>query len=248
MAKVICYVVVLFCTAQSFVIDRCRSVSHQRIGSRTEHLPRQMSPLLEVWVEEAEDGFVDQAGNLEDGEVCLLSLKAFASDPDNDDNGRLLCAGALVKRPSGEICDAWTADAILPNGGPNLQLSGAVKLLDDLFLFHLKSEPTSPWALRNFVLQCGSSGSEYSCASYMAGQLRGFRRLRDMVYTDSIYEYDYYGDDLEGMVFDYKRGKRIYEQVARTDDWEVASEIWMLLPDVDSMKACTVVKEEEHDQ
>ena len=245
--KAIPLVIILFGSSQGFVIDHALGVGHQRIGRQRAILARRLSPLLEVWVEEAEDDFVDQAGNLEEGEVCLLSLKAFASDPDNDDDERLLCAGALVRRPSGEICDAWTADAILPNGGPNLQLSGAVKVLDALFLFHLQSEPNSPWALRTFVLQCGTSGSEYSCASYMAGELRGFRRLRDMVLTDSIYEGDYFGDDLDGMVFDYHRGKRIYEQVARTDDWEVAAEIWMLLPDANSIKACTVTKERERD-
>ncbi len=237
-----------FGAVQGFVINRSRFISNQRCGCRTGILPSRLSPLLEVWVEEAEDDFVDQAGNLEEGEVCLLSLKAFATDPDNGEDERLLCAGALVRRSSGEICDAWTADAILPNGGPNLQLSGAVKILDELFLCHLKSEPASPWALRTFVLQCGSPDSEYSCASHMAGQLRGFRRLRDMVLIDSIYEGEYYGEDLDGMVFDYHRGKGIYEQVARTDDWEVAAEIWMLLPDANSIKVCTVVKEQEHDQ
>jgi hypothetical protein len=204
--------------------------------------------LPEVWVEEADDDFVDEKENLEVGEVCLLSLKAFATDPDDPEGERFLCAGALVQRPLDSVCDAWTADTILRKGGPNLQLQGAVKLLDELFLHHLKRNPNSVDALRDFVLQCGASDSEYSCASHMAGLSRGFRPLREMVRINSIYEAEYYcNEDLDGMVFDYTMGKRRYEKVALTDDWEMAAEIWTLLPDPDTIHANIVVKEQEQD-
>jgi hypothetical protein len=203
----------------------------------------------DIWVEDAEDGFVDSQENLEEGETCRLSLKAFASDPDDEEGERLLCAGALVQRPASSVSDAWTADAILSKGGPNLQLNGAVKLLDEMFLFHLKNDPNNPGALKNFVLKCGSSTSEFSCASHMAGQLRGFRPLRDMVRVNSIYTVEHYEEDsdMEGMVFDYQLGKRSYEQVALTSDWEMAAEIWSLLPDPDLVESYTVVKEQEQD-
>eukprot|EP00537_Pseudo-nitzschia_pungens_P005593 CAMPEP_0172367116 /NCGR_PEP_ID=MMETSP1060-20121228/19300_1 /TAXON_ID=37318 /ORGANISM="Pseudo-nitzschia pungens, Strain cf. cingulata" /LENGTH=441 /DNA_ID=CAMNT_0013091241 /DNA_START=102 /DNA_END=1427 /DNA_ORIENTATION=- len=166
-----------------------------------------------VWIEDAEEGFVDEDENLEPGEVCLKSVKSFASGVvsdravdirlirevgdgfrgnERDDETvekRFLSAGALVQRPSysysdkeeradGQwndagntseedssslaaaaptappptatatapttttafICDAWMADSILSEGGPNLQLQGALQVLDDLFLFHLQRE------------------------------------------------------------------------------------------------------------
>jgi len=160
-----------------------------------------------IWIEDAEEGFVDEDENLEPGEVCLKSVKSFASgvvpvvasskresisqststsirvvrhgiadtNPekkiDNEDDEeyekRFLSAGALVQRPSYHkdqyhdddddhnkspssvkaatetgtgICDAWMADSILTEGGPNLQLQGALRVLDDLFLFHLQRE------------------------------------------------------------------------------------------------------------
>ncbi|KAI2500525.1 hypothetical protein MHU86_13949 [Fragilaria crotonensis] len=218
--KAIWLVMIPFGAVQGFVIDRSRSIGNQRFGCRTGILPCRLSPLLEVWVEEADDDFLTR--------LETSKRVKFVSFP-----SKRLLPTLTMPRTSG--CYAPVR-------------CGAVKILDELFLRHLKSEPGSPWALRTFVLQCGSPDSEYSCASHMAGQLRGFRRLRDMVLIDSIYECDYYGDDLDGMVFDYHRGKRIYEQVARTDDWEVAAEIWMLLPDANSIKVCTVVKEQELDQ
>lgn len=198
-----------------------------------------------VWAQDAEDGFVDSEENLEEGEVCHRAVKAFSSTHDDDDDeATFLCAGALVQRPNGCVCDAWTADA--EDGIPNLQLQGAVKVLDELFLHHLKESNNTAYpvaALRNFVLQC-----ETECASYMAGQSRGFRSLKDMVRDDSIYSEEYYGDDaLDGMVFDYEVGKRLYEQVARTEDWELAAEIWSFLPDPETIKECIVIKEQEQD-
>lgn len=224
-------------------LARHPTVRHRR------QIMAQLSSIPEIWIEDAEDGFVDEEENLEEGEKCLLSLKAFATDPDDQEGERLLCAGALVQRPDSSVCDAWTADALLSKGGPNLQLNGAVKLLDEMFLCHLKNDPNNPRALLNFVLQCGSAVSEYSCASNMAGQLRGFRPLQDMLRVNSIYTAEYYGEDcdLEGMVFDYRVGKRAYEQLAMTSDWEMAAEIWDLLPNPEAVEAQTVVKEQELD-
>lgn len=67
---------------------------------------------LKVWVREAEEGFVDEEENLEQGEVCHLALHAYASSleslslrsrchPAHKDEhvDRFLCAGALVQRP-----------------------------------------------------------------------------------------------------------------------------------------------------
>ena len=215
-----------------------------------------LSMVPKVWIEDAEDGFVDEDENLEPGEVCLKSIKSFAGPPagpatsndvttdtdtdtdtnndaslpfpsinvreitkknnnddDDDDNEkRFLSAGALVQRPSYDensddldidddgainsttatdralstaaICDAWTADSILTKGGPNLQLQGALQVLDELFLFHLKREhllsenmensnnginenitaistvDPSVRALRNFVLHCGEDDED----------------------------------------------------------------------------------------
>lgn len=144
-----------------------------------------------VWIEEAEEGFVDDEENLEPGEVCLRSIKSFASgaplkgeaasnnraapgdskavpsisiafeirEEEEECDRRFLSAGALVQRPryddepengSGNtsdtnsdttgICDAWMADSLLKEGGPNLQLMGALLVLDDLFLHHLQRE------------------------------------------------------------------------------------------------------------
>ncbi len=158
-----------------------------------------------VWVEEAEEGFVDEEENLEPGEVCLRSVKSFASaapnnsdgkiridfDIDDVENQRFLSAGALVRRPSYEnddangICDAWIADSLLNEGGPNLQLMGALLVLDDLFLDHLQRElenhraknqmenenpskdqdDDDSWAIRalqDFVVHCGDDDGDDS--------------------------------------------------------------------------------------
>lgn len=143
-----------------------------------------------VWIEEAEEGFVDDEENLEPGEVCLRSVKSFASgvplegaaaasnnraapgdsntvpsirvdfdikEEEEECDRRFLSAGALVQRPRYDcepensngsatysdntgICDAWMADSLLKEGGPNLQLKGALLVLDDLFLHHLQRE------------------------------------------------------------------------------------------------------------
>lgn len=160
------------------------------------------------------------------GEICLRAVKAFASDPDDESesgsNKRFLCAGALVQRPDSDICDAWMADSFLDEA--NVQLQGAVLVLDDLFAFHLKRSNACEMddLVSNFLVQCGRLESEYHCASYMSAQIRGFRPLKDlwMLMDDEIdsiginsnsdgkYEYSYvnrFSDEVEdpdAMLFD----------------------------------------------
>jgi hypothetical protein len=210
-----------------------------------------------VWVEDADDGFVDHDENLEEGEVCLKAVKAFASSSistkvDNDPkrNKRFLCAGALIQRPiepldlhpsetsslsSPRICDAWIADSILHDGGPNLQLQGTLQVLDVLLLDFLEREydllhnnlnqdevattnvVDMTMTLRNFVVKCGNNddvNEEYTCASFMASQLRGFMLLRDAVRVDSIYSRSHYGYyELDGMVLDPVLARQRYMSV-----------------------------------
>jgi hypothetical protein len=206
-------------------------------------------------VEQAEEGFVDDEENLEEGEICLKSWKAFAAREDDSEEKVFLCAGALIQRPRREgredefssICDAWMADSTLEECGPNLQLKGAVQILDELFLFHLGRElgvaeltdedlleASAVQALRNFVLHCGESESEYTCASYMASQLRGFISLKEAVRRTSIYNSQYYDNDLDGMVFDYESGLKVYENAGTSS--EIADMIIALLPDAETVK------------
>ena len=224
---------------------------------------RRMSRLfshIRVWIEEAEDGFVDEEENLEDGEVCLRAVKAFASDPECPLTKRFLCAGALIQRPYSPVCDAWTADGLLDNGGPNLQLVGALKVLDELFAHHLTVHDDDPvTALRTFCVQCGSGQDEYTCASHMAATTRGFQPLRRLVQVNSIYDEEDY-EDLDGMVFAYKSGKRRYTEALiandRFDDDDDDNDdegideshhslfsILQLLPDEATVKRCMIVKE-----
>ena len=221
------------------------SADRERGTLRLAHLPT-------VWVEEADEDFVDENENLEQGEVCLKSLKAFASRPTSVEEAfgpRFLCAGALVQRPpESHVCDAWTADSMLDDGGPNLQFQGASKVLDELLFFHLqRSRDNTIWGLQTFVVKCGSLDSEYTCASYMAASARGFRPLRDMVRVTSIYSPSFYDNDLEGLVLDAEHGKAMYQKLAHTDvggswsfdDRMIASKIYQLLPDDDTRRRCT---------
>jgi hypothetical protein len=97
-----------------------------------------------VWIEDAEEGFVDDDENLMMGEVCLKSIKSFAQDNDKNlhhgDNNekRFLGAAALVQRPPPfqHINDCWIADAFMDE--TNVQFKGAILLLDSLFLCHLQ--------------------------------------------------------------------------------------------------------------
>lgn len=206
---------------------------------------------IHVWIEEAEDGFVDPDENLQDGEICLRAVKAFASDPENIHSKRFLCAGALIQRPDTDICDAWTADALEDNnGGPNLQVLGALQILDDLFQHHLQRRPNAVEALQTFCVQCGSGNDEYSCASRMAATTRGFRSLRRQVEVDSIYQEDDYEDTLDGLVFDTGLGRRRYEQVlavselvAGEDEKDCgAAQILQLLPDEEAIQKSIIIK------
>lgn len=206
--------------------------------------------LPKVWVEDAEDDFVDEEENLEEEEVCLKSLKAFCSS-DNDDP-LFLCAGALVQRPESKVCDAWTADSLLAS--PNLQLQGATKILDQLFLFHLRQhEDDSLCGLRYFVLRCAEE-QETAFASHKASQLRGFRPLQEnMLRADSIYTSHCYDHDWEGaMVFDYWLGKQRYKEQAAVfleeqnegepfyTEQQTILEILDLLPDADTIQRHTI--------
>ena len=108
----------------------------------------------QIWIEPAEDGFVDHDENLEEGEILVKAVKAFSANQDNDDK-KFLCAGALIQRPPSPtstdvnmtIYDAWMADAIMDgNGGPNLQIQGAMGILDELYRHFLSTDNRNmPW-------------------------------------------------------------------------------------------------------
>ena len=88
---------------------------------------------VHVWVEEAEEGFVDEDENLMMGEVCLRAVKAFAgtvcgkvNDKDESmdtvttkgiEDKRLLCAGALVQRPPPSASTGRDGDSNADVGG-----------------------------------------------------------------------------------------------------------------------------------
>ena len=215
-------------------------------------LSQQHTP--EIWIQEAEAGFVDEEENLEEGEICHRSVKAFASSVATSilPIPRFLCAGALVQRPGDSpVCDAWTADSILDEGGPNLQLQGACRILEDLLLFHLRrqhhehndeiDDDSIILRLQTFVVKCGSgSESEYSCASYMAAVSRGFRPLKEMIRKSSIYSSVLYDNDVDGLVMDVNEGKRNYETLSEQEGPDsTASSILHLLPDDDAMRRHT---------
>ena len=182
-------------------------------------------PAVKVWLEEAEEGFVDEDENLMTGEICLRAVKAYASDPDASADQRFLCAGALVQRPNSNICDVWMADSFLDDA--NTQLQGAVLVLDDLFGFHLKRSNANDLEnlVSNFIVQCGRPESDYHCASYMSAQLRGFRPLKDLWtlmddseivdlscegsynYSTGLREED---EDPDSMIFDVHNGMEKY--------------------------------------
>lgn len=216
--------------------------------NRNHHTAR-MIPLecLRVWVEDADDGIVgdDNVHTLAlEGrrEVCHKAVKAWASGVDSSDH-RLLCAGALVERPN-HVSDAWTADAVMNNGGPNLQLQGAIQVLDDLFLCHLKRYIDPIEALKHFVVQCGELESEWSCASHMAALARGFVPLRRCQHTALYADLDNDNKYLDSMVFDFKIGRTLYQQAAMIDNdmATIAERILCLLPDPDEMERYVLAK------
>lgn len=199
---------------------------------------------VQVWIEEAEDGFVDSEENLEEGEVCIRAVKAFASNPDEEREGgkRFLCAGALVQRPKVEghvaLYDAWMADSVMDNGGPNLQKLGALKIIDELFLYHLEhNQDDGISALKSFMVQC-SGEDDFTCASYHAILDRGFAPICELLQQEkTIYNLDDYPgefSDLEGNLFNCTVGIPRYEQLASAtsmnSDSMVASKIIKRLP------------------
>lgn len=205
--------------------------------------------LPSVWIEEAGEEFVDEDENLEEGEVCLRSVKAFATPLPTSQAPRFLCAGALVQRPpDSHVCDAWTADSILDEGGPNLQLQGAHKVLDDLVLFHLdRHSDNTVRALQTLVVRCGSLESEFTCASYRTAISRGFRPLQELLRESSIYVASFYHNDFDGLVLDPTKAKKAYKQIATidlgdplTDEQQKAAKIYTLLPDEDTVRRCTI--------
>lgn len=169
---------------------------------------------VRVWIEPAEEGFVDDDENLMFGEVCIRAVKAFASDPDDENNKRLLCAGALVQRPSSNICDCWMGDATLSE--TNIQSQGAMLVLDDLFHFHLERSNANSLEkmISTFIVQSGAE-NDYQCASDVAALNRGFKPLRDLTY-DRKHAYahlehlDLEHEDLDALVFDIATGAERY--------------------------------------
>ena len=180
-----------------------------------------------VWIEDAEEGFVDDDENLMMGEVCLKSIKAFAQDITtdggyhDDEAKRFLGAAALVQRPTSFMYDCWIADAFMDE--KNVQVKGAIMLLDHLFLFHLQRtlkghNQSFPFynihdVVSSFIAQCGHPDSEYHCASYMAALYRGFKPIKDMVYFDDrngqhahnhtyLEHLDLHNENLDALVFD----------------------------------------------
>lgn len=121
----------LLVTTVSFSIQRHHHQPYRSIISYSSTCTSTALSAIKIWLEEAEEGFVDDDENLMMGEICLRAVKAFASDPDDESesgsNKRFLCAGALVQRPDSDICDAWMADSFLDEA--NVQLQGAVRLL-----------------------------------------------------------------------------------------------------------------------
>ncbi|KAL3932191.1 MAG: hypothetical protein SGBAC_010969 [Bacillariaceae sp.] len=209
----------------------------------------------DVWIQDAEEDFVDEDENLEDGEICLKSVKAFASPAVEGDAPRFLSAGALVQRsPLVDenircVCDAWTADAILEEGGPNLQLRGACLVLDELLLTHLQHQhqqhqDDSIGALQTFVVQCGSIEKETSCASYMAAYSRGFRPLKDLLRESSIYTKSTYANSgsLDGMLLDIGVARGAYGRLVEVDcpNHGTTSKILQLLPEDDRVQRFTI--------
>lgn len=220
-----------------------------------------------VWIEKAEDDFVDEDENLMTGEICLASYKAFAQQQllpeiaEGEDRARahltsftttarsaqekrFLGAAALVQRSSkSTICDCWMADTLIDE--TNVQLKGAILLLDQLFSIHLRNTTwisnrsrdkgnclISP--LYSFVVQCGRPDSEYHSASYMAALNRGFQPLKDLIYFDdeegryqhlrsNLTHLDLDDENTDALIFDLSRGIESYTKHASTS--EIAREI-----------------------
>ena len=141
-----------------------------------------------VWIQPAEADFVEDEENLEEGEICRASYRAFASSLSTTQvrEPRFLGAGALVQRHADtQVCDAWMGEAPLEEGGPNLQFQGACQIFDQLLVDHLtfhrkqsgatkqtqgyekndeKNQMTRNFnpieALQTFVVQCGGENDD----------------------------------------------------------------------------------------
>eukprot|EP00551_Chaetoceros_affinis_P009439 CAMPEP_0203667652 /NCGR_PEP_ID=MMETSP0090-20130426/4449_1 /ASSEMBLY_ACC=CAM_ASM_001088 /TAXON_ID=426623 /ORGANISM="Chaetoceros affinis, Strain CCMP159" /LENGTH=386 /DNA_ID=CAMNT_0050531877 /DNA_START=63 /DNA_END=1223 /DNA_ORIENTATION=- len=101
-------------------IPTWRHCRYCKLGSLTSTGFHLVNRDVNVWIEEAEEGFVDEDENLMMGEQCLFATKAFAGSllgreevkedqniflhenkvDNNNQDKRLLCAGALVQRSS----------------------------------------------------------------------------------------------------------------------------------------------------
>lgn len=147
-----------------------------RSAWRSKDLVSTLRPPL-VTVREAEHGFVDDDENLEPGEVLTKALKAFDAD------GTFLCAGALVRRRSAaletDVHDCWIADSMESGVGPNLQIRGAERILDELFLLHLHS------GVSEFNVLVGD-GEDTTAASRAAVLNRGFTHEVICADTDEL--------------------------------------------------------------
>lgn len=174
---------------------------------------RSRLPATAVWIEEADDGFVDEDENLMTGEVCLRAVKAFARF-DDDDEPLFLGAAALVSRPPpcSHVRDCWTADSEAEE--TNLQLKGATMMLDDLVLWHSTrpargcddDDADALLLLRDLVVRCGPADGALSCASHAAARRRGF--VPD--------------PEVDGMVFDAAIGVERYAAAASANETATA--------------------------
>ena len=185
-----------------------------------------------VELREAEEHFVDEEENLEEGEKLLRAIKAF------DDRGVMLCAGALVRTSLGEnyqadawdtafqtlvaqqdrsagsagggergaqaqeeqiYHDLWLGDSVEEGVGPNLQIKGALAVLDTLFLHHLRLARSG----ERFRVH---ADGDLASACRTAAQMRGF-----------AYEVqEETGEDV--LVFDtWHRGPEAYTRAAVAD-------------------------------
>ena len=157
-----------------------------------------------VEIREAEEHFVDEEENLEEGETLIRAIKAF------DDRGVLLCAGALVRSTLREnypdreaqwdaaalhlsagdrgsagggegdaakeeiFHDLWLSDSIESGVGPNLQIKGALAVLDCLFLHHLRHCEYFGMRFRGMAHFRVHAEGEFASSCRVAAQQRGF--------------------------------------------------------------------------
>lgn len=197
---------------------------------------------VRVWIEQAEENFIDSDENLMHGEVCLRAIKAFANDPNGSDEKRFLCAGALVQRPNSNIRDAWMADTLTEE--PNIQMKGASLILDDLFYHHLTTSNAHDLyeVISTFIVQSGRSESEYHAGSNFAVRSRGFKTLEKLFYDEGdidggiIPVKDLYrkhlifeNEDIDSMVFSVHDGFNCYASLSDDSTAPLASKVSAIL-------------------